>query len=238
MLLVISNAFALEKSLCSATDERVRSFDKRIGRLFIKDKHKGCTATLISKNCVITAGHCSLINAKIEFIVPKSSQDGTPTPSDEANIYDVINESIIFEHDSKIKGMDWAVLKLAQNSYSNLYPGEVYGHYSVDLRKKNLNRKISVTGFGKSLSNSSRSYTQQSHNGLAKLSKTGIIRYKVDTTTGTSGAALIDLKSQKVIGIHTHGGCTTKKKSNRGVLLYSQPKLKKAIQSCLDSYSL
>ena len=57
-LLLTTGVNAAEKSICG-TDDRVPSSLPKIGRLLGKMSDPGgCTVTMISKTCAISAGHC------------------------------------------------------------------------------------------------------------------------------------------------------------------------------------
>ena len=62
----------------------------------------------------------------------------------------------------------------------------------------------------------------------------GLILHRVDTQGGNSGSSIINESTQKIVGIHTHGGCFTMGGTNIGTLLANHDKAQEAIKSCLQ----
>ena len=85
-MIVPSYVLASTKSICGPTDDRRFHEDPRIGRISSDESQLKCTATLIGKNCAITAGHCVALLNYVEFNVPLSI-DGKPQSSDEDDKY-------------------------------------------------------------------------------------------------------------------------------------------------------
>src|SRR5690606_1209852 len=80
---------------------------------------------------------------------------------------------------------------------------------------------IRITGYGTGGGPSSTwSQVQKTHTGpYSSLSGT-TVRYRVDTTGGNSGSPVEnESDAGKVIGIHTHGGCTSSGGSNAGTAI-------------------
>lgn len=53
-ILLSINIYANSKSICGNRDDRVLSYEPKVGRLSKLEDNKGCTATLISDSCAIT----------------------------------------------------------------------------------------------------------------------------------------------------------------------------------------
>ena len=67
-ILISTSAFAGVKSICGSNDDRVLSFDAKIGRLSVEGKHKGCTVTMISETCGYLLGMTYLLQM-LKFLV-------------------------------------------------------------------------------------------------------------------------------------------------------------------------
>ena len=55
---------------------------------------------------------------------------------------------------------------------------------------------------------------------------------------GNSGSSIILELTQEIIGIHTHGGCTSFGGTNQGTLINEHKKLVAAIKACLDTETI
>lgn len=237
ILLIMSvSTFGGVQSICGAEDNRVPSFENEIGRLFAGEKHAGCTVTMISEDCGITAGHCKSVLKFAEFNTP-ASIDGIPQASAPEDVYAIDQDSIVSMDDGP--GNDWAVMKLKPNELTGKLPGAVQGFHEVSFitpRKKSI---LSITGYGRDLPDHDRNFAQQTNSG--RLEKIGgfwygktVFTHTVDTMGGNSGSTVIDVASNKIIGIHTHGGCTSTGGSNMGTLISKHDELKAAIRACLS----
>ena len=224
-----STAHAGMKSLCGA-DDRLPYHDQRIGRLVksLTDK-RACTATLISQRCAISAGHCAEYYGFLEFEVPESNSDGSFNHPLATAIYPVDN---LVDYDDQGTGNDWLVIRLNPNPITGLYPGSERGFYPIDWAAENSNQEVRLAGFGKD-DQLERSYSLQvSYGKLLRSENDLILRHDADSTAGNSGTAIIDNKTEKIIGIHTNGGC--QKNSNAGTWINKVSRLQKAIQECQD----
>jgi len=226
--------FASQKSICGSQDNRALSFDSKIGRLFADETHKGCTVTMISDTCALTAGHCAPVLKFAEFNTP-ISVDGQAQASDPRDIYPIDESSIVLEHAGP--GKDWAVLKIQENEITGKLPGAVQGYYDINYRKPRRGIELRITGYGRD-KEADRNFAQQTHRG--KLKSTGniffgktLLTHTVDTMGGNSGSVILNEGTQEIIGIHTHGGCSADGGSNKGTLLATSDKLKAAIKACL-----
>jgi V8-like Glu-specific endopeptidase len=245
LLLTISlfnyNSMAMDKTICGGVDDRTLSANPKVGRLLgWKYSGGGCTVTLIGKSCAITAGHCKKHFNIVEMNTPISKK-GRIQHSAKTDIYKVDKSSIFSVYTSVIK--DYAVLRLLPNKYTGRYPGEVQGFYKVDMNApKSQKLEIRITGYGLDEDEPTRNKAQQTRTGITSQiyskDQGPVIRYQLDSEGGDSGAAIINEKTQKVIGIHTNGGCgrTTDASinTNRGTAIFQINELKRAIKSCLD----
>lgn len=235
-LLISSQLLASDhdKSLCGP-DERVLSYNQKIGLLLKKPtQHAGCTATMIGKSCAVTAGHCKSYLKFIEFNVEALDSSLQPPNKDPKNIYTIDKRSIKYKRGST----DWAVFKVNRNSITNKFPGELYGHYKITTDDIGIGDIVSVTGYGKDSKRPERSFQQQyASSEISKLSEDrSRLWYSVDTMAGDSGASIILEHNQRIIGIHTNGGCSPRTGgSNYGTWIRHTVELKDAIEDCLKS---
>jgi subtilase family serine protease/V8-like Glu-specific endopeptidase len=209
-------------SICGSTDNRVRSFDRRVARLLIrKGSSVGvCTGWLISKvNCFATAGHClsgSVTLVTAQFNVPLSSSSGAinnPPTSSQYNWEGTAHR--LFENGGQ--GRDWGVFSTLKNSVTGRYPGSVQGSYFLFTAVPSNGTTLRVTGHGADSSPKTFNYVQQTHFGPQKVRGTSFLGYQVDTMGGNSGSPVMISSSGRAVAVHTHGGCTNSSNSyNRG----------------------
>lgn len=233
-LIAATSAFAYgPTSICGKTDDRVLSYDSKIGRLSTGDDHLGCTVTMISKDCGVTAGHCKDVLDYAEFQVPMSTATGRPQPSNLEDKYFIEKKSILTQNGKHKLGNDWGVVKFKKNEITGKYPGDVQGYYKVGLRIPQVGDRIVITGFGVDYDNKDKNGVQQTHFGFvsSKVSKDSVFRYTADTMGGNSGSSILNHKNE-IIGIHTNGGCNFHG-GNQGVMLRHNRSLRVAITKCL-----
>ncbi len=234
-LLIAASSFARVKSICGQ-DDRVLSFNSKIGRLSEEGMHKGCTATMIGNSCAITAGHCESVLIRAEFNTPVSV-DNVPQGSDLKDVYQIDQDTINAVNGGP--GDDWAVFKFKPNAITGKLPGVVQGTYDVSFDKIKKGMKIEITGYGKDDGDLDKHFAQQVHNG--KITKIGnmyssqAMEHVADTMGGNSGSSIIRVDTQEIVGIHTHGGCSRYGGSNMGTIISGHSKLIKAIKACLAS---
>tara|TARA_B100001971_G_scaffold215185_1_gene259355 strand:- start:24913 stop:25656 length:744 start_codon:yes stop_codon:yes gene_type:complete len=231
------SALASEKSICGANDDRIVSFENKIGRLYMDESHKGCTVTMISETCGISAGHCLPVLKYAEFNTPLS-EEGQAQASDPRDMYPVIESSIKYQDEGP--GKDWAVFKLGANSITGKLPGAVQGYHDVSFKRPSRGTTLRITGYGRDNDDPDKNFAQQTNTG--KLKTVGsiffgstMLTHTVDTMGGNSGSTIINEKTQEVIGVHTHGGCAVDGGSNKGTLISAHAELKAAIRACLNN---
>lgn len=234
-LLLSLNTFALDesKSICG-TDDRVPSTDPKVARALgsITDSG-GCTVTMISSSCAISAGHCKSVLGIAEFNTPPSRSGRIQHPAQE-DIYEIDQNSLKVTYEGI--GEDWAVMKILPNKITGLLPGDAQGHYEVTFEAPEVNDEIIITGYGLDRPDPERNLAQQTHSG--DITRFGtytptVMYHDADTMGGNSGSSILQSKSGKIIAIHTNGGCSRSGGDNAGTLIHNSPELVSAIQACL-----
>lgn len=239
VLTISTNVRATDKTICGSNDEREPSKNEKVGRLvgFSEGSMGICTVTLIGRSCVISAGHC--FTGKKKYIVEfntKPSKDGQIVLSQDEDIYTITGRSLSGEFTGV--GNDYAVFRLNKNRLTKKYPGDAQGHYDISFEIPQRGDTIRVTGYGTDKEQGTRDSAQQSDIGpLTKIdAKQAIIYHRIDTMGGNSGAAIISEHNDRIVGIHTNGGCdmpNNQSKANKGTSIALNKKLKAAIKSCL-----
>ncbi len=234
---------ANNKTICGSTDDRIPSSISEVGRLSdSRTGNGGCTVTMISNNCGITAGHCLPVIKFAEFnTLP--SRGGNVQRSAPEDIYEVDRSTLKYKNNGP--GKDWAVFKLKKNEITGKSAGEAQGIIPVSFEVPRVKTALTITGYGIDRSQPTRNLAQQTHDGA--LEKVGVydswtgrtnetvLEHSVDTMGGNSGSAIVTTRTQKVIGIHTHGGCSRYGGFNQGTLISKHVELKSAIRACLRS---
>ncbi len=208
-------------SICGPTDDRILSNDPRSGRLM----NIGCTAWIFNDaaRCFGTAGHCLLTShtsATMQFNVPLSNPNGSVNHPHPDHQYPV-DMSSRQTTNSGGTGNDAAYFGCFPNSNTGLTPFQAQGSaYNLVSPAPMPPGTIRITGYGTTSGSQGTprewSQVQKTHTG-AFVGKTGSrLNYTADTTGGNSGSPVIHEDTGNVIGVHTHGGCTSSGGSNVG----------------------
>lgn len=205
-----------EDSICDTVDDRTLSTDPRACRL-----DSSCTAWLFSPYAVGTAGHCisSTAGRMLHFNVPLSTTSGSTRPAHPNDQYAM--ESFLQFLNNGV-GQDWAVMAAVRNSNTGLFPGQAQGsHYNLVNPPTSISGDIRITGYGTGNGTSGSAtwnQVQKTHTGpRVSTSTANALAYRTDTTGGNSGSPVIHEQTGNVIGVHTHGGCSTNGSgSNKG----------------------
>lgn len=200
------------ESQCGPTDDRIPSDDPRAGRLM----SIGCTGWIITNGALVTAGHC-LGGTVMQFNVPMSLPNGTvqhPGPEDQYSV----DPASKLGYGSGI-GNDWGVFQVFNNSVTGLHPIVAQGA-AFDIVQDYTPDSIRITGYGVDSSPQSYNQIQQTHAGPNAGSSGTTMRYVTDTEGGNSGSPIIDEATNRAVGVHTHGGCTTSGGNNNGTSAY------------------
>jgi V8-like Glu-specific endopeptidase len=235
LALLSTPSLAYEKTICGYNDDRLPSFDMKVARA-LKDVNGtgGCTVTMIGKSCAVSAGHCASYLKVAEFNTPPSidGQIQHPAPVD---VYHMEEGSLFYRNGGP--GKDYAVVRYLPNKITGQYPGDVQGNYEVSFEAPVSDIiNISLTGYGLDRKDPERNLAQQNHTGqtVSINENTAVLRHAVDTMGGNSGSSIIDQATGKIIGIHTHGGCSRREgSSNQATSIYHVKAYTDAIKACL-----
>lgn len=195
-------------------DDREPSGDPRVCRT----APNGCTAFMISDyaNCMLTAGHCNLNFALVEFNVPPSNPDGTinhPGPQDQY----AVDQSSIQVGFTGI-GNDWCYFGCFPNTETGLRPFEVQGA-ALELAAvppPPAGQAARVTGYGLDPGDLGWSQAQQASAGPYVAFFGTTVQVLADSLSGGSGSPIVDETSGKAFGILTNGGCIGNAGANSG----------------------
>ncbi len=223
-----------QKSICGLVDERELSQDATVGRAQRFGRLGGCSITMIGRTCAISAGHClgSLEEIHFNTDVTRNEEGEINIPAPES-IYNVDSESIV--HFFKGVGKDYAVLRLAPNQVTGSLAGDVQGFLPVSFEAPNEGDIIRITGYGAVPGDDVRTFSQQTHTGeITDFDfDTHILWHVADTTGGNSGSAVVDEATGKIIGVHTHAGCSIFGGANRSTLIAHNEPFQEAVTACL-----
>jgi V8-like Glu-specific endopeptidase len=204
-------------TICGSSDDRVLSSDPRSCRL-----NSSCSAWLFSEYAVGTAGHCmsSTSGQILHFNVPLSSGSGGTTPAHPNDQYALQNGTLLYLNGGT--GNDWSASAAVRNSNTNLFPGQAQGSWYTVASPPSFapGQVIRITGYGTGNGTSGSptwNQVQKTHTG-SRVDTTNANRmlYATDTTGGNSGSPVIFESNGQVVGVHTHGGCTSTGGSNSG----------------------
>lgn len=202
----------LDRSLCGAIDDRIRSNHPSIARLLPSQ----CTAWLMEDmpGGFLTAGHCAVApGSLVQFNVPDSTIGGSMVHPDPADQYPIDMDSIQHQSGSGGLGNDWLFFGAFANGATGLSPLAAQGEslHLAATAPPDDGRLVSVIGYGRTSQPASleHNFTQLTGVGLYAGGGARTARYLVDTTGGDSGAPVIDLVTGQAIAIHTNPGCNS-----------------------------
>lgn len=216
-------------SICDGVDLRELSNDPRDARTL----PGGCTSWLFNERhyCLLTAGHCAAsATSVVEFNVPLQASNG-------GWIFAHPNDQYAIDASSKQTlnnpcANDWSYFGAFPNSNTGLTMLQAQGasYPLASTVPAALNQDVRVRGYGTTTSPVPHSWNraQKEHAGPLILSSGTTLRYRLDTTGGNSGSAIVDVESGVAIGIHTCGGCSISGGSNVGTTI-DHPELQNAL---------
>jgi V8-like Glu-specific endopeptidase len=237
LFLLSAGAYAksIEKSICGV-DDRVPSMNKKIARaLDSRTGTGGCTLTMISRSCGISAGHCKSVLKVAEFNTPASRNGRIQHPAAE-DVYEINQETLVSTYTTI--GNDYAVFNVMPNNVTGLYAGDVQGFYDVAFESAKVGEEIRITGYGLDRSDPTRNLAQQTHTGKVVKNSRGsqsptALYHIADTMGGNSGSSIISEETGKIVGIHTNGGCSSRGGNNAAQMIAPHTELVAAIRACL-----
>ncbi len=204
--------FVEPRSQCGSWDERMPLVDNRTARHF----PVGCTMWTFNNrmSAMGTAGHCAPTGGHVaQFEVPLSSSSGSWIQPPPEHQYSVDGGSI--RRTNGGIGNDWCIFGVFPNSNTGLTPAERYKDTQPLAQSAPAvnGQQIRITGFG---SNSTPDpvpnewdLAQKTHTGPYVTNSGTALRYAPDTSGGNSGSPVVDDSTGRIIGVHTHAGCTT-----------------------------
>jgi V8-like Glu-specific endopeptidase len=207
------------RSICDGVDLRQLSNDPRVARHSV-----GCTMWIFNdaNSMLGTAGHCGATNAHVaHFNTGLSSSGGTPPPAAAVDQYAV--EGASAQGLNTGVGQDWMYFAVHRNSETGLTAYQTQGvRYTIASAAPAVaGQGIRITGHGTTSSPVPTTWNQaqKTHVGpYVTLSGTSL-GYRPDTTGGNSGSPVVDETTGLVIGVHTHGGCTSTGGANQGTAI-------------------
>ena len=220
---VVKNTVLEPRSQCGPWDERTPTYDLRVARM----QPIGCTGWQFNNrpNAMGSAGHCSPGSGDIMvFGPPLSNSSGSwqfPPPS----MQYAVDGSSVRRVNGGI-GNDWSVYGVFNNSTTglNVMDAMLDSYPTVTGNAPAVNgQQIRITGFG---SNSTPDpipnewdLALKTHTGpYVQVSGTRL-RYAPDTSGGNSGSPVVDDSTGRIIGVHSHAGCSTSGGSNQGTAI-------------------
>lgn len=203
-------------TLCGP-DGRLPTSDARVARLLFR---RGgslfvCTASLIDPvNCFLSAGHCFDRGASqhvVQFDVPASTASGVIVNPPASRQWNGMGTTASRRFENRGIGRDWAVFLTRINS-TGRHAGTLRRSFfrlttTVPLPLTNL----TIRGCGTDTTPRTRNFVLQRDSGPMVLATGSVVRHRVDTEGGVSGAVITARISNldRVIGIHTNGGCNS-----------------------------
>jgi hypothetical protein len=207
------------RSICDGVDLRQLSSDPRVARHSV-----GCTMWIFNdaNSMLGTAGHCGATNAHVaHFNTGLSSSGGTPPPAALFDQYPV--EGASTQGLNSGVGQDWMYFAVHRNSETGLTAYQAQGQrFQIAPAAPAVSGQgIRITGHGTTSSPvpSTWSQAQKTHVGPYTEQTGTTVRYRPDTTGGNSGSPVVDETTGLVIGVHTHGGCTSTGGANQGTAI-------------------
>lgn len=221
-----------QRSQCGPSDERQLSSHPAVGRMIQSmSSLSGCTGTMISNHCMISAGHCASYAQLVEFNTPLSKLGKLQHP-EEKDIYPLDR---IIDYAQRGIGDDWMVFKLKDHPITGEVPGMKQGYLPVAFTSPQPPFLVEIVGYGADR-RLDRNFAQQRSTGFVTSFEESTIRHQLDTQGGNSGSSIVTLPMKEIVGVHTHGGCSTVEGAgaNAGTLIVGNPLFMSAIEQCLN----
>lgn len=224
--------FSKGRTLCGP-DDRTFSQSPYVARTRITlDGRGGCSATLISRSCLVSVAHCYGVHIFAEFNVPRSTGMDLQTSAPE-DVYEVDRSTLKYSTTPNTKGHDWIVFRVKPNTVTAKLPGDAQGGWAkVSLAAPKTGAALRVTGFGRD-DRPEHHHSEQTSTG--KIVSMGnaqmpLIYHDVDTLGGNSGSGIFLESTGEIIGVHSGGDCAAG--GNVATSIALSPQFIKAIQDC------
>lgn len=198
-------AVPAQNALCTEGERHVYKGDRTPDALFLPS---GCTSFLIGERCLLTASHCGVeAGDVIGFNVPLAGRDGSPNLPQPEDQYPVDPLSVQIYSD----GFDWAYFGVFDNSNTKLSPLEAQkSHYKLaeSFSYGHEARPLRIRGYGVAFESEPAYWNKTLKVAEADFHEStpnGYFTHNVPVSGGESGAAVVDLITNRVIGIQSMG---------------------------------
>ena len=221
--------------LCNEVDDRALSSDPRVARTL----PSLCTAFIIDdcEHCFLTSGECNQIGnpstSVVQFNLPLSN--GTcqtngirhPSPDHQYAVDPDSHQSTGFHG----AGNTWGYFGVFPNSNTGLMPHEAQGQWFVVDPTTDTNTNAELAGYGKVFAPVSCEWDRVQKSGSGPVtSLTGTtLEYRIDATSGDSGAPIFAEGTDKVLAIQNYFACSQSPASSNAGTWIGHPDLLDAI---------
>ncbi len=201
---------------CGSTSElqNVERYDGTLGvsRDFVNDYEPpvvffpvGCSGTMISKDLVLTAGHCQIAAGDTARFNFQNDPFGNPRP-----VTDFTVDSVVEQKDD---GEDYEIVRLKPN-FTLGDAGAAFGWMRISRTDPAAGDTLAIIGHPSALPKMIEAGTQFSSPAGWKAWE--MTYSDIDTLPGNSGSGVLSWVQNALVGVHTDGGCTSSGGANRG----------------------
>ncbi len=197
---------------------KILTNSKAVANLYIPSNHSRCTGFLISNKFLMTNYHCVSNSNMAMGVTANFSQVSGDVFQDKYSC-----ETFIYGNDR----LDFSILECEEK------PGERFGFLVLGNEDLDLFEKVYLIQYNCNyFENANCDFSKKiSYGRIIKIQRDEIFN-TTDSLMGSSGSPLIDLNSQKVIGIHHSGKAT--RNNQRGPYNMASPS-KEIIQDLLKN---
>lgn len=246
-LLALTLTQESKASTCGRTDDRkeVTTTNSAVGFLFddslAKDNNLvGCTVTLISQSCAISAGHCGSkfdlpeSAGKVQFFIKSLEKAQLGKRIEYVFEVDRERSKVVYNRNGK----DFSVIKLKENSITKLLPGDTLTPLKLANSIPRENDTLSIYGYGyqSRLDETGISLKYRQGRFDSAAAELGLIYHQIDTQPMDSGAAILNQK-EEIVGVQNLGVCDIDSEDGNGLknvgTLVTDFDFARAIQNCM-----